>query len=70
MNMELTVPLGQRPRSLNNGQFLRHGIQKLLSGYKKLQDVFGWGRYFGAGSSVAPTTAPESPAVNYGCKYF
>lgn len=50
--------------------FFKTWDSKLQPGYKRLKDVFGRGRYFGAGSSVAPTIAPESQAVNYGCKYF
>ena len=70
MSVELTVPLGRKPRSLNSGHFLKHGIQNYNLATKRLKGMFGQGRYFGSGPSVAPTIAPESPAVSCGCKYF
>lgn len=74
MSMELTVPLGWRPKSRSNGIFfffpmdifLKQGIQNYNLATKRLKDTFGRGRYFGAGPSTVPSIAPEAPAVNYG----
>lgn len=62
----------QKPKQWNfffffcNGHFLKQGIQNYNLATKRLKDIFGRRRYFGAGPSTAPSIAPEAPAVNYG----